>query len=301
MDSSITSAPGPLRMLASFVAAQENACRYCFGAQRAALRLMGRTEQEIQKLEHHADDGSLGPRERAVMQFCAQLARSAPRPARAEYDALIAHGLTPGEIAELGFVIVDAAFHSRVATILSVPPDQKLEGLPGTVLGFFVKHLVRRVLQKMSAPEVGIELSGPFTQIVTALSPAPAAGILRRAIDRALASPLLGRRAKLLCFAVIARALNAPRCEAEALLLLEADGLPRTRATEIVSQLGGPELSPDEASAVKFARETVRYQVGKLQTQARALAAGFSPEKLVEFAAVCGLANGVCRLEMLLP
>src|SRR4051812_14188687 len=66
--------------LASFVSAQENACRYCYGTARATLRFMGHSEEWIDRIERDVQAGDLTPRSRAVIAFARQLAVSNPRP-----------------------------------------------------------------------------------------------------------------------------------------------------------------------------------------------------------------------------
>src|SRR5262245_6321409 len=46
--------PQRLFQLGAFVTAQENACRYCYGAHRAYMKMLGYSEAFITKLEHDA-------------------------------------------------------------------------------------------------------------------------------------------------------------------------------------------------------------------------------------------------------
>src|SRR5437899_2321420 len=65
--------------------------------------------------------------------------------------------------------------------------------------------IARRMRSKPRRPEPLPEPNeGPFASVVAALEGSPAAGVLRRAIDGALASPVLPRRTKMLLFAVVA-------------------------------------------------------------------------------------------------
>ena len=51
------------------VVSQDNSCRFCFGVQRAFLRVLGMSEKRITRLEHDLLTGDFNPRERAALDF----------------------------------------------------------------------------------------------------------------------------------------------------------------------------------------------------------------------------------------
>ncbi len=54
---------------AGLVVSQDNSCRFCFGAQRAFLRVLGMSESRIARLEQELLTGDFNPRERAALEF----------------------------------------------------------------------------------------------------------------------------------------------------------------------------------------------------------------------------------------
>ena len=68
----------------------------------------------------------------------------------------------------------------------------------------------------------------------------------------------------------------------------------------MLTHLGSPELDPIEAAVVPFARETVRYRPEDIQRRARDLRAMLTEEEFLELVGVLALANGTCRLSLVL-
>ena len=88
--------PERLYRIGNMVTAQENACRYCYGANRAYMKVLGYSESFIQQVERDVQTAELDDKERAYIDFCRSLARSRPRPAAAERAALLELRLHPG-------------------------------------------------------------------------------------------------------------------------------------------------------------------------------------------------------------
>ncbi len=63
---------------AGLVVSQDNSCRFCFGAQRAFLRVLGMSEARITRLEQNLLVGDFSERERAALDFARRLSRSEP-------------------------------------------------------------------------------------------------------------------------------------------------------------------------------------------------------------------------------
>jgi alkylhydroperoxidase family enzyme len=140
---------------------------------------------------------------------------------------------------------------------------------------------------------------GPCAEIVAALGDSPTAGLLRRTIDEAWASPVLPRRTKALLLAVIARAAGCAYSEAEARRLLAPEGLGRAEVDDILTNLGSPRLEPREVRLVPFARETVHYQPAIIQRRMREIAQGLGSDEVLELVGVLALANAICRVSVL--
>ncbi|MGH8797865.1 MAG: carboxymuconolactone decarboxylase family protein, partial [Caldimonas sp.] len=119
--------PERLYRIGNMVTAQENSCRYCYGANRAFMRVLGYSESFIQQLERDVQVAELDDKERAYIAFCRSLARSRPRPAAAARAALLDLGYTPAQISEMAFAISLGCFYNRVSTLMACPPEQKFE------------------------------------------------------------------------------------------------------------------------------------------------------------------------------
>jgi hypothetical protein len=103
----LTALPLRLADLVFLVVAQENSCRYCYGAARAHMRILGHSERVISHIEREMQLAELDEKDQAFIRFCRSLARSNPRPARAERDEMIRLGFSPAEVTEAAFLIVD--------------------------------------------------------------------------------------------------------------------------------------------------------------------------------------------------
>jgi alkylhydroperoxidase family enzyme len=295
----VTAAPQPLLELAAFVTSFENACRHCYGAQRSILRMVGRSDAWIDRLERDAQRAELDEQQRSVLELARKLARSSPRPARAEKEAL-ARAYGPAAAVEIAFKIAGTCYTNRVATFLSLPPDPGSEGLARAWFLPLIRPLVRKMVRRNVKGGPPIPLDGPFRGILDAMGSVPVTFVMRRAIDGALESQILPRRTKLLVFAVVARSLTCATCEPEVARLLETTGLSTADLGEILKNLRSPKLDDLETTLVGFARESVRYQYLQAQELVRQdLAPRLRAPELLEAIGVCALANSVVRLAML--
>ena len=68
--------------LAGLVTSQENACRYCYGSARVRMKMIGFSDEMIDRIERNVQLVEAEPRERELVHFCRNLARSKPRPSR---------------------------------------------------------------------------------------------------------------------------------------------------------------------------------------------------------------------------
>jgi len=291
--------PPKLFDVATLVTSQENACRYCYGAQRTAMRLYGYSEEQIRDLEREVQlaDGLT----REVVNLARKLAKSNPMPVRAELLALERAGLDPRAIAEIVFGIAISCFTNRVATFLALPPERGFERLAESFLGRLIGALIARGIRtRRAAAAPPATAEGSLAPLIQQLSNAPMTGWYAELLRQCLAAPALPRRTKLLMLAVIARSLDCRFCEKAARSDLEALGLPADRFDQILATLAAPELSQLEGRLLSWARETVHYEPGIIQKRTRALAGEVGVDVLLEAVGTAAVSNSAVRLSMLL-
>src|SRR5688572_4975128 len=81
--------------LAGLVTSQENACRYCYGSARVRMKMIGFTDEMIDRIERNVQLVEAEPRERELVQFARNLARSKPRPSRQARERMREVGFSP--------------------------------------------------------------------------------------------------------------------------------------------------------------------------------------------------------------
>jgi len=301
--------PERLVRIGSMVTAQENACRYCYGANRAYMKVLGYSEAFIQNVERDVQLAETDPRELAFVEFCRSLARSRPRPSRSARERLLSLGYSAPEVAEMAFLIAMGCFYNRVATLIACPPEVKFERMANGPLGRLI-GLAMPLLHKLrrNAPESRRDTSatdaqlatGTFGPVLTPLAGLPAGTVMKTALDGAFASEVLGRKTKGLMFAVIARTLACPHCEREARRMLGDEGLTSAEVEAALATLQTKRLPSDQSDLLSWARDTVSYDTPSIQRKTRALAASLGDAKLLEAIGVASLANATVRLAMLL-
>lgn len=302
--------PPRLKDIGAVVTAQENACRYCYGATRAYLHLLGYREHLIGRIEREAQLAELDEKERAFIEFCRSLARSQPRPARAERERLLALGYSPEAVTEIAYYIAGGCYYNRVATLTATPPEASLERFVASPLGRAVGGLagpVLRAVQTFKWRRGATDGAGtppapdaPFANVSAAVQGLPAAGILQRALQGAFASSVLPTRTKALMFAVVARSLECDACGREADRIAVAAGLTPAQVERILADLGASQLEPYEARLLDWVRDTVHYQPAEIQEKTRALVAEIGELRGLEAIGVASLANATVRLAILL-
>lgn len=285
--------------LIGLVVSQDNSCRFCYGATRAILKVLGYDDDRIDRLERDIHLADLTAAEQAALDFARKVSHANPRPTTADRTALTAAGLSSGAIAEIAYAAASSGFPNRIATFFALRPEPFERWVRRPVFRL-VRPFVARSLRGRHVPPRTAPAGGACGDVVAALGDAPAASTLRVIIDEALASPVLPRRTKLLMFAVIGRALGCDRSEREATGSLAAEGLEPADVAEILANLGSPRLDRRDAMLVPFARETVRYQNIPVQRRVRELTRTLPLEEVIEAVGVTALANVVARLSVLL-
>ncbi len=301
--------PARLIDILALVTSQENACRYCYGAARAQMKILGYSDKLINHIERETQHAELDEKERAFVNFCRNLSRSSPRPAKAEREALIRLGFTPQAVTEMAFLIVNWCFGNRLCTLLACTPEYQFENMASGVVGHllaFAGPLMRpiRALKLRKAGQYNEQPAAPessaFGPIAQAMAGLPTAALLHNALEGALASPVLPHRTKVLIFAVVARALGCGHCQREATGLLAADGFAADEVAACIGSFTSPKLQKSDLSILVWARDTVHYEPVKIQKATRALREEIGDAALLEAVGVASLANATVRLAMLL-
>jgi alkylhydroperoxidase family enzyme len=292
--------PGALIELAALAVAKENACRYCYGSQRAVIRFLGYRADQLDRLERDLQLTEHSERERAVLTFARLLARSNPRPMAREVEALLGTGFTQVQVAELAWCVTEACFANRVATFLAMAPLTDFEHRPDTLLGRVLRPIYARMMTTRPKPVPEAALyDGPFAPAVHALAGTWGAHHLAERLRAAFDSPLVSSRAKVLCFAVVAQALGCNPCDLEARRLLAAEGIDEAQASAAIRNLDAPWLDRAEQKIVAWARCTVHYQPLDIQERTRALAAEVGTARTLEAVGITALANSMVRVALL--
>lgn len=298
------------KAMIAVVVSQENACRHCYGANRALLKILGYSETFIGGIEHDLRMAELDDKERALFALCRNLARSRPRPSRTECDALVRLGYTRPMVADAAYAIAGVCMFNRVATLACSPLQEEIEqASKGSVDG--IKGIAAMIVQALAARWKSdqqlaplappVLLAGPFGPVVALLAELPASSRqLKAALDGAFAASRLSSVAKALMFAVVARALECQITERLARDLLQREGMTDAETDQALATLQSPRLAPRAAGLLVWTRETVNYQTPDIQQKTRALAKALGDDGvLLEAIGIAALANGVVRLAML--
>jgi alkylhydroperoxidase family enzyme len=294
--------------VASLVTAQENACRYCYGANRAYLKFLGYSESYIRRIEQEVHLADLNERERALVSFCRSLARSRPRPPRAELEALLRQGYTRAAAYEIALWIALGCFYNRVTILIATPPEAGFEGLangPKALWFALIGPLQRRQAERRRRGPRDASLTpavlgaGPYGAVLALLEGLPGARIMKDALDGAFSSPVLSRTAKALMFGVVARSLDCKPSEAEARRLAAAEGFDDAAFDQALATLECPRLPAAESELLRWVRNTVHIQTAPAQARTRELAQAIGRPAVLEAVGVAALANATVRLAML--
>jgi alkylhydroperoxidase family enzyme len=297
--------PQRLFNIGALVTAQENSCRYCYGANRAYMKVLGYSESFISRIEQDATFAELDEKERAFISFCRSLARSRPRPMKADYEALVALGFAPLAVSEMAMLIALGCYYNRIGILIACPPEHAFERAANSLLGRLIGPLMRMVMSmRQPAQPATLDAAtlsdGPFGTVVATLAGLPGATIFKTGLDGAFASGVLPRSAKALMFAVVARTLGCRTSEIEARKLLAAEDFSDDEIDSALQILQSPRLSQRDAALAPWVRNTVHYQTAMVQKQTAALVAEIGEAATLEAIGVAALANATVRLAMLL-
>lgn len=283
--------------ISQLVTSQENACRYCYGVERAVMKFWGYSEKQIRDLEEEASlaDGII----RRVVEFARKLAKSNPSPAKKDWDALLSGGLRQQAICEIAAFVGDSCFANRMATFLALPPNTAVEKLSNDFLGRLIVMLFKKkTIARKVPPPVDFRNEGPCAGIIEVAGNTHLAVRLREMTDGWLESDVIPRRTKVLMMAVIARQLGARYCEEETLRFLAGEGVPEKDVAEILAALSSPLLSDVETRLLRWTRETVWYEPRIIQNSTRKLCDDVGESLTLEAIGTAAIANTLARLSL---
>jgi alkylhydroperoxidase family enzyme len=283
--------------ISQLVTSQENACRYCYGVERAAMKFWGYSEKQIRDLEEEASlaDGIT----RQVVIFARKLAKSNPSPAKQDWDGLLAEGLSQQAISEIAAFVGESCFANRMATFLALPPNAAVENLSNGFLGrLMVRLFKKRTIARKVSPPVDFRNEGPCAGIIEVTGNTHLAVRLRRMTDGWLASEVIPKRSKALMLAVIARQLGARYCEAETLQVLDKEGIREKEVAEILATLSSPLLTGTEDRLLRWTRDTVWYEPKVIQNSTRRLFDEVGESLTLEAIGTAAIANTLARLSL---
>ncbi|MCL6265224.1 carboxymuconolactone decarboxylase family protein [Flagellimonas myxillae] len=294
--------PTKLADICGLVAAQENACRYCYGVAKSWMRLWGYSEKMIKNIEHNVQLADMNEKERAFIRFCRNLSRSNPRPPKKDREELLRLGYSPMAVAEMAFVIVNHCFMNRVCTFISAPPMASLERLPNSLLGKIFRPLIGKKLRSIGWTESTNIEGDPesFPGVVQKLIGLPAAKAMHDALNGALESDTLSRKLKVLMFAVVANTLNCEFCMAETHDMALNCGFSEEEFKTALATLSSSHLNEKEESLLAWTRETIHFQNASIQSRVRELTQEVGEPMMLEAIGVASLANSTVRLAVLL-
>jgi AhpD family alkylhydroperoxidase len=289
--------------LVSLVVSQENACRYCYAASRAMLRIQGMSEERIAQLERQLAVVDLDSRRAAMVRFARRMARANPVLSPRDLEPLRQAGIDAEEIREIAYVVAATTFLNR-ANSIAASPVRFWERLPERwwirALGPLKPILLERLRKRGHARAQTAESESPYRSLFRAYAGSPIGPRLNRIVDAMWASPVLSRRSKALMIAMIGRSLGCELSARAARRVLDEEGMAEADIDQVLAHAGGPQISEEETRLVNFARDSVWYEIAHIQRRSRELRARLSAPAFVETLGVVSLANAICRLATVL-
>jgi alkylhydroperoxidase family enzyme len=283
--------------ISQLVTSQENACRYCYGVERAIMKFWGYSENQIRDLEEEASLAN-GITQR-VVTFARKLAKSNPIPAKHDWDALLAEGLSQQSISEIAAYVGESCFANRMATFLALPPNTAVENLPRRFLGRLIAKLFKKTaVARKVPPPADIRNEGPCAGIIEVAGNTHLAVRLRAMTDGWLASEVIPKRSKLLMLAVIARQVGARYCEEETLGVLKHEGFSEEGVAEILAVLSSSLLTGIEERLLRWTRETIWYEPRVIQNSTRRLLDDVGESLTLEAIGTAAIGNTLARLSL---
>lgn len=292
-----------------FVVARDNACRFCYGRFRTFLRVAGYSAAELDRLEH--DLRPSGDDRSSAEALSAAVALSQGRLDRGVVLAPLREaGYGPTALREIVGVAGLATLINRVATMLAVPIEEDVEMIPQKWFFELVRPVLRSALsgwQSIAVQEAPPlrkgEAEGPLADWVERLRGTCVGHVVHDLVQKWMRGEgALSLRTKLLMLAVVARGLHDQRLEERATALLqERCGESAGAVATVVRHLRGDAVDGSEAALLRLARDSIRYEAGRMQAQVREQTRDLSRAETIDAIATLGLTNALARLRALAP
>ena len=111
--------------LIGLIVSRDNSCRYCYGATRTILRILGYREDADRphRARHHLVGSEPLPERRGARIRPQGLARESARDGGGPRTRSSAPATRPAAVAEIVFAAAFAGFPNRVATLFALPPE----------------------------------------------------------------------------------------------------------------------------------------------------------------------------------
>ncbi len=292
-----------------FVVARDNACRFCYGSFRSFLRVAGFSETELDQLEGDLYLNEEEGAEREALKFAVEISQG-----HLQQDASVASlrraGYSDTAIREIGGIAGVSTLINRVATMLAIPLNEDAETLTSQWYFGLLQPAVRVLLhgwQRLATPDApplrDEEIDGPLAPWIRPLRGTCVGHVVNdiatQWIDRETALPL---RTKLFILAVVARGLHSTALEERAGTLLgECCDVSTDEFEAVVDHLRGSVVTDHEAALLRLARESIRYEAGRIQTTVREYTGDLSRSETIDAVATLGVSNALARLRALAP
>ena len=292
-----------------FVVARDNACRFCYGSFRTFLRVAGYSDAALDQLEQelHLDDRDGA--HRSALHFAVEISQG--RFGQGTTAAMLREqGYGDTALREIAGVAVMATLINRLATMLAAPLNEDAEALTGKWYFDVVRPVLRILLdgwQRTRPPLVSPlrrdDVDGPFAPWTKRLAGTNVGHHVHEIVNQwRRDESALSLRAKLLILAVVARGLHCGELETRATdLLVGRCGMARRDVESAVSNLRGTAVDDRDAALLRLARESIRYEAGRIQTTVRERTQSLSRAETIDAVATLGLTNALARLRALAP
>jgi hypothetical protein len=288
----------------SFIVARDNSCRFCYSTFRTLLRLSHFSPSDLDDLETHFAAQAFDREEEWGLRLAVRLSRC--QDVTDALDRLRALGYSATAIREIAGISVLNLAANRIGTMLSIPVSA-FESMadqwyfrPWRDVALPLLRVARSWTNGAPVLRDG-EADGPLAEWVRHLRGTPVGTVVQDLVHRWLdeARPL-SIRAKLLMLAVVARGVAADRLEAHLRSRLrEQFGLSSDAFDAAVDHLGGTAVEEHEASLLRMARASIRYDFGPIKRVAWECTQPLDRAGTLEAVASVSLANAIARLEAL--
>jgi AhpD family alkylhydroperoxidase len=292
-----------------FVVARDNACRFCYGSFRTFLRVAGYSDAALDQLEQELHLDNSDRAHRSALHFAVEISQG--RFGEGTTAATLREqGYGDTAIREIAGVAVLSTLINRLATMLAAPLSEDTEALIGQWYFDVLRPVLRLLLdgwQRTRPPLVPPlrhdDVDGPFApwtgRLVGTNVGHHVHSVVAQWTQDESALPL---RTKLLILAVVARGLHCGVLETRAAdLLVGRCGLARRDVESAVSHLRGTAVDDRDAALLRLARESIRYEAGRIQTTVRERTQSLSRAETIDAVATLGLSNALARLRALAP